>query len=170
MRGIDQRLDLVIEHLSPEPGADAAVDAAGAGDLDDIDAAADLRAHRLAAAFGAVAEILAADCRMEIFGKAQAAVHVTCSGRDRNARVEDARPYQTPGGDLVAQRQRRAAPVAQIADGGETRHQRLGRIGIGAKGGRGVAAGDAFEQCGIAPCIAVEMDMGIDQSGQDIPG
>ena len=45
VRGLDDGARLVLEHLRAEPGADAAVHAAGRHDLDDVDAARDLQAH-----------------------------------------------------------------------------------------------------------------------------
>jgi hypothetical protein len=45
VRGFDQRLRFVVEHLLADAGADAAVHAAGGHDLDHVDTAAHLLAH-----------------------------------------------------------------------------------------------------------------------------
>ena len=56
--GINQSLDFVIEHLPPQACADSAVDTAGGGDFDDVNATPDLHTYRLPATFNAIAEIL----------------------------------------------------------------------------------------------------------------
>src|SRR5205823_13985811 len=123
--GIDQRLDLVVEDLAAEAGTDAAVDAAGGGDLDDIDAATDLQAHRPAAGIGTVAEIVLLDRGMQVLGDAEGRVHVAAGGRDRAAGVDDARALYPALRHRVAQRQCRAAAVAEIAYRGEAGEQGL---------------------------------------------
>jgi hypothetical protein len=58
VRGLDQRLGFVVQHLPAQACADAAVHAARRHDLDVVDAAADLQAHRATAGLGAVAQVL----------------------------------------------------------------------------------------------------------------
>ena len=65
VRGLDDRTRLVLEHLRTKPGRDATVDATGHRELDHVHATPDLRAHRLAAGVGAVAQVL----RLEMIGE-----------------------------------------------------------------------------------------------------
>jgi len=112
MRGIDERFDLVIEQLSAEPCANAAVDTARGGDLDDVNAAPDLQAHRMAAAFDTVAQIFLTDGSVQIFTEAERRVHMAARGGYRFASVNNARSRKLARRDRVAQGQSRAAAIA----------------------------------------------------------
>ena len=83
VRGLDDRFRFVLENLRAEAGADEAVHAAGGRHLDDVDAAADLPAHGLAAVIGAVAGgHVAFEDIMKFFAKAEARIHVAGGGGD----------------------------------------------------------------------------------------
>ena len=105
MRGLDHRPRLVLEHLRAEAEADAAVDAAGGGDLDDVDAARDLAPHRAAAIVGAVAG--AADRRSSSSWNSSRTPSVGSMwpvvAEMRGAGIDDARPDRPAAVDRVAQ-------------------------------------------------------------------
>ncbi|MNY14894.1 hypothetical protein D3C86_1480830 [compost metagenome] len=167
MGRVDQGLGLVLEHLGAEPRADAAVDPAGGGDLDQVDAATDLQPHGLAAAVHAVADVVVGHVLAQVVVEAQAAVHVARGGRDAVPGVEDARSGQAVGRRLLTQGQGDAAAVAQIANGGEAGHQRLSRIHGGAVGVDRQAVGDPGQEAGLARDVGHQMHMAVDQTGQD---
>ncbi len=127
--GIDQRLDFIVEHLLAEPDADIAVHAARGGNLDDIDATADLLADRAAAALGAVAQVAGIAVGADPVGGAIVWIGVTGSAGNGLAGVQDARPGGPALGNCRAQGERRAAiAIAQVAHGGKARLQRLARV------------------------------------------
>jgi hypothetical protein len=90
------------------------------------------------------------------------------AARNAVARIDDARPLHLARRDRVAQRQRRPVAVAEVADGGEARAQRLHAVRLGIEGLRGGAERDLFELAGDAARVARQMDVTVDQAGEDI--
>ena len=126
VRGVDDRLHLVREHLLVEPAGDVAVHAARGRELDDVGALRDLLAHRSAAIVSAVAVVgraLAHDLRDVAVGVVRA-VAVTASDRDAASRRHDRRPGDCAGEDRVAQRRDAADFGAEVAHCREACFQR----------------------------------------------
>ena len=130
MRGLDDRARLVLEHLRAEAEADAAVDAAGGGDLDHVDAARDLAAHRAAAIVGAVAGAARlAQRRRGIPRACRASASMwPVVAEMRGAGVDDARADRPAARDRVAQAEGDAVVGAEVADRGEAGVERLAGV------------------------------------------
>ena len=111
MGGVDQRLDLVVENLAAEAGADAAVDAAGGGDLDDVDAAADLqRAPRGGSSRRRRTDSPGGMAGVEVLGEAEGRVHMAARwSRSSGRRRRCAAPTTSPR--AAASRMARVAPL-----------------------------------------------------------
>ncbi len=166
MRGLDDRARLVGEHLLAEPGADATVDATGSCELDDIDAARNLVAHRATAVVGAVAHRRIRHRRPQFLTIAEAPVHVPGTGRDRATGVEDARAGYLACGNGVAQRQDHAIAVTEIAHGGEAGRQRLARVDRSLVRDVGDTVGDVRQLAFYAGLVRSQVHMAVDQSRQ----
>ena len=84
------------------------------------------------------------------------------------AGIDDARPRHLAGGDRIAQRERDAVGVAEIAHGGEAGGQRLARVDGGFVG----LVGDALvtpSSCPSTPALSeVQVHVAVDQAGQDV--
>ena len=167
VRCLDQGLGLVIEHLAADPGADDAVDPARCGDLDDVDATADLQSHGLAAAFGPVTEVGGRDGGADVVIEAQPAIHMAAAGRDGVACVDDARSVDPAPGRGLPQGQGHAIAVAEIPDGGEACHQGLAGVHLRLIGMVGGGFGDRRQHALDPGPVAVQMDMAVDQAWQD---
>jgi len=103
VRGVDDRLHFIREHLLVEAACNVAVDAAGGRELDDVRALRDLFAHRTAAVIGAVAvvgRVGAHDLRDVAIGVVRA-VTVTARDRDRPPGSDDRRAGNRPRQDRV---------------------------------------------------------------------
>ena len=167
--GFDDRLCFVVEHLLAQPRADAAVNPTRRGKFDHIGAAPDLEPHRAAAIVGAVAGVARArEEGPELVAIAERAIHMPRAARNTVARIDDARPLHLARRDRVAQRQGRAVAIAEVADGGEARAQRLHAVDLRIKALRRGAEGDFFELPRDAARVAGQVDMTVDQAGQDI--
>ena len=166
---LDNGGGFIRKHLLAEAGADAAVDAAGRGELDHVGPARDLQADRAAAIFSAVAGIAGG---IEIFAQlvavAQRAIHVARGGGDRGAGIEDTRTGDLSVIDGVPKGEYGAVAVSQIAHRGEAGIQRLHAVLPGIEGLRGGRESDVFQLRGDAPGIGCQVNMGIDQAGQDV--
>ena len=88
--------------------------------------------------------------------------------------VEIERPASTirgatisPRGGGVADGEGGAAAVAEVADGGEAGLERLAGIGERAQGLRRRVLGHLLDQAAIAAGVGIEMDVAVDQAGQD---
>ena len=96
------------------------------------------------------------------------AIAVTGSRGDAGAGVDDARSGDRARGDRVAQRQRHAAIVAEVAHRREAGVERLARVGERLVGEVGVAVRQRFHQAFLAGVVAFEMHVAVDQAGQDV--
>src|SRR3546814_2405432 len=70
--------------------------------------------------------------------------------------------------DRVAERQRGTVAVAEIAHGGEAGAQRLHPVRLGIEGLRGGTERDFLELAGDAARVTRQMDMAVDEAGEDI--
>jgi hypothetical protein len=169
VRGIDDRLGLVVEHLLAEPGTDAAVDAAGRGEFDHVGAAPDLKPDGAAAIVGTVAGVARSlEIGAQFVPIAERSVHMPRATRNRITRIDDARPLNLPRKDRVAQRQRRPVAIAQIAHRGEARAQGLHAVYLGIEGLCCRAERHFLELARQTASIAGQVDVAVDQAGQDI--
>jgi hypothetical protein len=87
-------------------------------------------------------------------------------GRNRIAGVEDAGPRQLARGDRVAQRERHAVAVAEVAHGGEAGRERLARVDRGFIGMSGNAQGHVLQLAFDAGLVGGEVHVAVDQTGQ----
>ena len=167
VRGLDDRPRLVLEHLRAEAEADAAVDAAGGRDLDDVDAARDLAADGAAAIVGAVAGAARAQqLLVKFLADAERRIHVAGGRRDRGAGVDDARADRPAAGDGVAEAEGDAVVRAEVADRGEAGVERLARVPGRLVGAQRHAVGEVGELALDPGPVGVEMDVAVDQAGQ----
>ncbi len=130
VRGVDDRLHLVREHLLIQPAGDIAVHAAGGRELDHIRALRDLLAHCAAAFVGAVAVVgrtLAHDLGNVAIGVVRA-VAVAARDRDGAARRDDRGAGNRARENRVAQRRDAANFGTEVAHGREACFQRAAGI------------------------------------------
>ena len=122
-----------------------------------------------AAAFDAVAEIfrLRQIARPGLVER-PAAVHVAAGSGDRAGGVEDPRPLHPAALDRVAQRQRDAAVVAEVAHGGEAGAQHLHAVHLRLEGLQRLVVADLGQQRLLAAAVAGEMDVAVDQARKHV--
>jgi hypothetical protein len=167
MGGLDDGARFVLEHLGTEAEADAAVDSAGGGDLDDVDSAGDLAAHRSAAIVGAVAGAAGlAELVVEFLANAERGIHVAGGGRDAGAGIDDSRAGRPAARDRVAKPQGDSAFRAEVADGGEAGVEGLAGVPGGLIGAKRDVFGKPGELSLHPRPVRGQMDVGIDQSWQ----
>src|SRR3546814_1688788 len=90
------------------------------------------------------------------------------AARNAGAGIDDARPLHLAREDRVAERQRGTVAVAEIAHGGEAGAQRLHPVRLGIEGLRGGTERDFLELAGDAARVTRQMDMAVDEAGEDI--
>src|SRR3546814_5243999 len=113
MRGLDDRLCLVIEHLLAEARTDPAVHPAGRGEFDHVGDAPDLEPHRAAAIVGAVASVARArKARPKLVAVAPRAIHMFRPARNAGDGIDAARPLTLTLQARVTVRQRDHSSVA----------------------------------------------------------
>ena len=167
---LDDGLRLVVEHLLAEPRPDAAVHAAGGGDLDQVDAACDLQPYRLAAGVLAVAEVLViVEGIAQVVAEPQRTVHVAGGRRNGPPGVQDVGSDDLARLDGIAQRQRGPVTVAEVAHRGEAGVQRLLRVDqrvVGLGGGR---QRHLLELRRDAARVRGQVNVAVDEPGQHEP-
>ncbi len=162
------RAHFIVHHLLVQPAGDVAEHPAGRRELDDVGAGADLLAHRAAAIVGTVAGVAGLlDQAGEPAIGTVAAVAMAAGHRHHPRRRQDRRAGELPGIDGVAKRDDEVRIAAQVADGGETGKQGLARIQQG--GERFVLIVASRRQQPRLETIVEsgQMDVTVDQTGQD---
>ncbi len=106
-------------------------------------------------------------CVVKLLADAERRIHVAGGRRDRGAGVDDARADRPAARDRVAQAQSDAVVGAEVADRGEAGVERLARVPRRFVGAQRDAVGDVGELALDAGPVGVEMDVAVDQPGQD---
>ena len=104
---------------------------------------------------------------VKLLAHAERRIHVAGGRRDRGAGVDDARPDRPAAADRVAEAERDAVGGAQIADRGEAGVERLARVPRRLMGAKRDAVGDVGKLAFNSGAVGIEMDVAVDQPGQD---
>jgi hypothetical protein len=103
MRGVDHRAHFIVEGLATESQANAAVDAAGGGDLDHVDATRHLLPHRAPTGLDAVAEIaIVIERGMQLAAKSEGGVAMSGRGRHHQSGVQNPRAFDLARRNRIA--------------------------------------------------------------------
>ena len=167
--GLDDGAHLVRHHLPVEAARYVRKDAAGGGELDHLGAGRNLLAHRPAAIVGAVAGVgraLAGDLGEVAVEAVDAAM--AAGDRDAAAGRDDGRAGELAGIDRVAQRGDGARLAAEVADRGEAGEQGAAGVEQGGIGLVLIIAARRLQPRLEAVVEAAEMDVHVDQAGEDI--
>ncbi|MNI02755.1 hypothetical protein D3C73_556420 [compost metagenome] len=165
VRHLDDGGQLVLGELLIQAGGGVRQDAARGGDLDDVGARAHLGPHRAAAVLGSRADALVRQDVQDVVAIA-VGVAVAAVDRDRRPRRDDARPRHVAAPHRVAQGEDGLIGPAEVGHGGEAGVERAPGVAGPDHGLVGVGHRHPV-QTAVRALLAAEMDVAVDQSGQN---